>query len=70
MVGYLRSSAILGILFYRRKTKTRDYFLGCRAMGRLSVSISIIAAEMSAISVMGARMVYGNNLEMIWPYLG
>ena len=71
VVGYLFSIAIIGILFYRRKTNTRDYFLGGRAMGWLPVGISIIAADTSAITVMGVSgWGYGNNLEMIWSYLG
>lgn len=65
---YMAAIVLLGSSFYRRKVTAREYFLGGRGMSWVPVGISIIAADMSAISVMGSpAWAYKHNLELIWP---
>lgn len=71
LAAYLLAVAALGSAFYRRKATARDYFLGGRAMGWLPAGISIVAADLSAISVMGApAWAYKHNLELLWVTCG
>ncbi len=65
--GYIIAISTLGSLFYRRKTSAGDFFLGGRSMKALPVAISLVAADMSAISYMGApAWTYQHNLELVW----
>jgi solute:Na+ symporter, SSS family len=62
---YLVAIAAFGSSFYRRKSTAREYFLGGRSMGWLPAGISIVAADLSAITVMGApAWAYKHNLEL------
>ena len=71
VVLYLLAIAAFGSSFYRRNSTAREYFLGNRSMSWLPAGISIIAADLSAISVMGApAWAYKNNLEMLWVAVG
>lgn len=71
VLGYLFTIAAIGSSFYRRKSTAQDYFLGGRSMSWLPVGISIIAADLSSISVMGMpAWVYKNNVELLWATLG
>ena len=54
LTGYLLLVAVLGASFYRRKATARDYFLGGRSMSWLPVGISIVAADLSAITLYGS----------------
>lgn len=66
VIGYLCIIAGIGASFYRRKATAREYFLGGRSMSWLPVGISIFAADMSAISLMGTpAWSYKHNLEML-----
>ncbi|MFP5230911.1 MAG: sodium:solute symporter family transporter [Acidobacteriota bacterium] len=68
---YLLLMAVLGSAFYRKRSTARDFFLGGRSMGWLPVGISIVAADLSAISVMGSpAWVFRNNLTLIWVTVG
>lgn len=68
---YLAAVAGIGSSFYRRRSTARDYFLGGRSMSWIPVGISIIAADLSAITVMGTpAWAYGHNMEIIWNSLG
>lgn len=65
--GYIVAISVLGALFYRKKTTAGDFFLGGRRMKALPVAISLVAADMSAISYMGApAWAYKHNLELVW----
>jgi sodium-coupled monocarboxylate transporter 8/12 len=67
LVGYIVVISTVGSLFYRRKTSAGDFFLGGRSMKALPVAISLVAADMSAISYMGApAWTYQHNLELVW----
>lgn len=68
---YLLAIAIFGSSFYRKRSTAREYFLGGRSMGWLPVGISIVAADLSAISVMGSpAWAYKNNLTLLWVTVG
>src|SRR5262245_52906245 len=71
VIIYLLAIAAFGSSFYRRRSTAREYFLGGRTMWWLPAGISIIAADMSAITVMGTpAWGYGHNLELAWNSLG
>lgn len=65
--GYVLAIATLGSLFYRKKTTAGEFFLGGRRMNAIPVAISLVAADMSAISYMGApAWTYQHNMELVW----
>lgn len=71
VILYLITITALGSSFYRRKTTQKEYFLGGRTMWWLPAGISIIAADLSAISVMGTpAWAFRNNLELLWHSIG
>ncbi|MCX6625374.1 MAG: sodium/solute symporter [Acidobacteria bacterium] len=71
LLVYLAAIAGIGSSFYRRKSTARDYFLGGRSMSWIPVGISIIAADLSAISVMGTpAWAYQHNLDLLWSSAG
>lgn len=71
VIGYLLTIAAIGSSFYRRKSTPKEYFLGGRKMSWLPVGISIIAADLSAITVMGIpAWGYKHNLELLWVIVG
>ncbi len=71
VIGYLLAIAAIGSSFYRRKTTAKEYFLGGRAMWWLPVGISLIAADLSAISVMGSpAWSFHNNMQLLWVSVG
>ncbi len=71
VVGYLVLIAAIGSSFYRRKSTAKDYFLGGRAMSWLPVGISLVAADLSAITVMGVpAWSYKHNIELLLMSFG
>src|SRR5690349_5372381 len=50
---YIGIVTVLGSAFYRRRTSAQEYFLGGRKMSAIPVAISLVAADLSAISYMG-----------------
>jgi solute:Na+ symporter, SSS family len=71
VLAYLLGITVVGGLFYKRKSTAKEYFLGGRSMSWLPVGISIIAADLSAITVMGnPAWSYQHNLEIIWQAFG
>ncbi len=68
---YLATIVFLGSRFYRRDATPSDYFLSGRRMSWIPVGISIIAADLSAITVMGTpAWAFGHNFELMWNSLG
>jgi len=68
---YLTLIAAFGSSFYRRNSSAREYFLGSRSISWLPAGISIIAADLSAISVMGApAWTFKNDLSLVWVSVG
>jgi SSS family transporter len=71
LVAYLAAVTLLGSSFYKRKTTPKDYFLGSRSFGWIPVGISIIAADTSAITVMGSvAWSFHHDLQTIWITFG
>jgi SSS family transporter len=71
VVGYLCAIAAFGSSFYRRRTTAEEYFLGGRSISWLPAGISIIAADLSAITIMGTpAWNYKHNLELVWSAFG
>jgi Na+/proline symporter len=65
VMGCLMAIATLGSSFYRRRTTSKEYFLGGRSMCCVPVGISIIAADLSAITVIGSpAWSFEHNLEL------
>lgn len=54
VIAYLLGCLVLGGVFARRQRDTRDFLLAGRKMSWLPIALSIIAADLSAISFMGA----------------
>ncbi|MEO7653603.1 MAG: sodium/solute symporter [Bryobacteraceae bacterium] len=71
LFGYLTVVAAIGAAFYRKQSTAKDYFLGGKSMSWLPVGISIVAADLSAITLMGVpAWMFQNNYEMAWGFLG
>jgi len=71
VVLYLVGIAALGSSFYRRRSTAREYFLGARSFSWLPAGISIVAADLSAITVMGSTgWGYKHNLQLAWMVIG
>ncbi len=63
---YLVAIAAIGSTFYRKNSTAKEFFLGGRSMSWIPTGISLVAADLSAISVMGApAWSYKNNLELM-----
>jgi SSS family transporter len=65
--SYIAAVSTVGSLFYRKGATASDFFLGGRAMKALPVAISLVAADMSAITYMGTpAWSFQKNLELFW----
>jgi len=73
IVAYLGGIIGLGIWFGRDQRNTRDYFLGSRNIPWWGIGLSIIAAETSALTIIGVPAIaYGSDLmfiQMIFGYV-
>ncbi len=64
---YLVVIALIGSTFYKRNSTAKEFFLGGRSMSWIPTGISLVAADLSAISVMGApAWSFKNNIQLIW----
>lgn len=64
---YLLAVSTIGSSFYRRRSSAPEFFLGGRRMSAIPVAISLVAADMSAISYMGIpAWTFRNNLELFF----
>jgi SSS family solute:Na+ symporter len=71
VVVYLIAVAIFGSSFYRKRSTAKEYFLGGRSTSWLPAGISMLAADLSAISVMGnPAWSYKHNLELAMQPVG
>jgi sodium-coupled monocarboxylate transporter 8/12 len=65
--GYVLTLSLLGSLFFRRRSSSKEFFLGGQRMKAVPVAISLVAADMSAITYMGSpAWTYQHNFEIIW----
>src|SRR5436853_4821118 len=71
IVGYLVGIIALGIWFGKDQRNTRDYFLGSRNIPWWGIGLSIVAAETSALTIIGVpSMAYGGNIAFIQMIAG
>lgn len=71
VIGYLILIAAIGTSFYRKKSTAKEYFLGGRSMSWLPVGISLVAADLSAITIMGVpAWSYKHNIELLLLSVG
>src|SRR3954468_59027 len=73
IVAYLGGIIGLGVWFGHDQRNTRDYFLGSRNIPWWGIGLSIVAAETSALTVIGVPAIaYGSDLmfiQMIFGYV-
>src|SRR5512139_463369 len=68
---YLLGIIILGVWFGKDQRNTRDYFLGSRNISWWGIGFSIVAAETSALTIIGVpAMAYGGNIAFIQMVIG
>src|ERR1700716_1174893 len=68
---YLLGIIGLGLWFGRDQHNTRDYFLGSKTVPWWGIGLSIVAAETSALTIIGVpAMAYGGNIAFLQMILG
>src|ERR1051325_1152214 len=71
IVLYLLGIIALGIGFGKDQHTTRDYFLGSKNIPWWGIGLSIVAAETSALTIIGVPgMAYGSNLAFLQLIIG
>jgi solute:Na+ symporter, SSS family len=69
--AYLGGIIGLGMWFGKDQRNTRDYFLGSKNVPWWAIGMSIVAAETSALTIIGVpAMAYGSNLAFIQMIVG
>ncbi len=68
---YLLGIIALGVWFGKDQRNTRDYFLGSKNIPWWGIGMSIVAAETSALTIIGVpAMAYGENLAFLQMIIG
>ena len=68
---YLLAIIGLGVWFGKDQHNTRDYFLGSKTVPWWGIGLSIVAAETSALTIIGVpSMAYGGNIGFIQMIVG
>src|SRR2546430_12756985 len=68
---YLLGIIGLGVWFGKDQRTTRDYFLGSKTVPWWGIGLSIVAAETSALTIIGVpAMAYGGNIAFLQMGLG
>src|SRR5947207_4158988 len=71
IVAYLLGIIALGVWFGKDQRNTRDYFLGSKNIPWWGIGLSIVAAETSALTIIGVPAIaYGGNLLFIQMIIG
>jgi len=71
IIIYLAGIIALGVWFGKDQRTTRDYFLGSKNIPWWGIGLSIVAAETSALTIIGVpAMAYGSNLAFIQVIIG
>jgi Na+/proline symporter len=69
--AYLGGIIALGMWFGKDQRNTRDYFLGNRNIPWWGIGLSIVAAETSALTIIGVpALAYGSNIVFIQMIIG
>ncbi|MCI0719502.1 MAG: sodium/solute symporter [Acidobacteria bacterium] len=65
LFSYLGLMGLLGSLFYRKRSSTKEFLLGGKSVGWIPVAISVIATDFSAISYISTPAYsYQKNLKL------
>lgn len=68
---YLCGIVALGVWFGKDQRSTRDYFLGSKNTSWWAIGFSIVAAETSALTIIGVpALAFGSNLAFIQMIIG
>src|ERR1041385_5605734 len=68
---YLLGIIGLGVWFGKDQRNTRDYFLGSKNVPWWGIGLSIVAAETSALTIIGVpAMAYGGNIAFLQMIIG
>lgn len=68
---YLAGIILLGVWFGRDQHNTRDYFLGSKTVPWWGIGFSIVAAETSALTIIGVpAMAFGGNMGFLQMVIG
>ena len=68
---YLLGIVALGVWFGKDQRNTRDYFLGSKNIPWWGIGVSIVAAETSALTIIGVPAIaYGGNILFIQMIVG
>src|SRR5688572_12765226 len=71
IILYLGGIIGLGMWFGKDQRNTRDYFLGSRNIPWWGIGVSIVAAETSALTIIGVPAIaYGGNIMFIQMIIG
>jgi SSS family solute:Na+ symporter len=71
IVLYVLGIIALGVWFGRDQHTTRDYFLGSKTVPWWGIGLSIVAAETSALTIIGVpSMAYGGDIAFLQMILG
>ena len=71
IAAYLIGIIALGVWFGRDQHTTRDYFLGSKNIPWWGIGLSIVAAETSALTIIGVpAMAYGGDITFIQIIIG
>jgi len=71
IILYLAGIIALGVWFGKDQRNTRDYFLGSKNIPWWGIGLSIVAAETSALTIIGVPgMAYGGNLAFLQLIIG
>jgi SSS family transporter len=68
---YLGGIILLGVWFGKDQKNTRDYFLGSKNIPWWGIGLSIVAAETSALTIIGVpAMAYGTDMAFLQLIIG
>ena len=71
IASYLLGIIALGLWFGKDQRTTRDYFLGSRNVPWWCIGLSIVAAETSALTIIGVpAMAYGGDIAFVQMIIG
>ncbi|MDB6021397.1 MAG: Na+/solute symporter [Pedosphaera sp.] len=71
IVLYLGGIILLGVWFGKDQKNTRDYFLGSKNIPWWGIGLSIVAAETSALTIIGVpAMAYGTDMAFLQMIVG
>src|SRR5438477_6090082 len=71
IILYLLGIIAIGVWFGKDQRNTRDYFLGSKDIPWWGIGLSIVAAETSALTIIGVPAIaYGGDLAFIQLIIG